>query len=383
MKPSSLAARLTDADRLLSMGRDFPPGTLRLDRGDPDFPTPTHICDAAREAMAQGFTHYIPGHGDADLIEAICQKLRADFGARYDPEGIVITVGGAEAIYLACAGFLSPGDEAIVFTPGYGFYAGAIQMVGARPVWVPLADDCRIDQDAVRRAITPRTRAIFFSNPGNPTGTAFSREEIHFLAGIAMEHDLLLCPDEVYRKFYYDGNEHVSMLSIPEIRDRTVFIDSFSKSYAMTGWRIGYLAATPELVAPLYAVHRTTVSCVNWPAQRAALAALTGPQDCVDDIVREYDRRRIAVIERLSGASGFSFIYPTSSFYILGRYSADLSSADMVEYLAERGVAVKGGAEFGPACEGRIRLTYATGHEESLRGAERLVDILDDMERAM
>jgi aspartate/methionine/tyrosine aminotransferase len=379
MDVSSLAARITDRDRLLSMGRSFPRGVLRLDRGDPDFPTPAHICDAAREAMAQGYTHYIPGYGDRDLIEAICDTLEKDFSARHDPAGVLVTVGSAEAIFLICAAYLSPGDEAIVFTPGFSLYAGAIQMIGAKVVWVPLTPDFHIDGDALRRAITRRTKAIFFSNPSNPTGMAFDRAEIELLGEIAIAHDLLLCPDEVYRKFCYAGTEHVSVLSLPEVRDRTIYIDSFSKSYAMAGWRIGYLATTPTLAAPMYAIHRTAVSCVNWPTQRAALAALRGPQDCVDAIVSEYDRRRVALIARLKDALGLRIVPPTSAFYMLAKYNADMTSAEMVEYLIARGVAVKGGGEFGPACEGYIRLTYATGYEEALRGADRLAEIFGAM----
>lgn len=376
---SVLANRITDKDRLLSMGRVLPAGTHTLDRGDPDFPTPEHICDAAREAMAQGYTHYIPGYGDKDLIQAICENLHEDYGCGFEPNGVLITNGGAEAIFLACAAFLSPGDEAIVFSPGYGLYGGSIQMVGATPIWVPLKEDFHIDRDALRKAITPQTKAIFFSNPSNPTGIAFSQEEIQFLAEIAMEHDLLLVPDEVYKKFYYGDHIHHCVGSIPEIRDRLIMIDSFSKTYAMTGWRIGYVATTAELAEPMYAIHRTTVSCVNWPAQRAALAALQGPQDSVHAMVQEYDRRRIGMQEKLKDVPRFDYVTPTSAFYILGRYDSPMKAGKMVEYLIERGVAVKGGAEFGPTAEGCIRLTFATDYDDALKGIEKLGAIFRDM----
>jgi aspartate/methionine/tyrosine aminotransferase len=350
----------------------LPPDVSPLDRGDPDFDTPEHICAAACQAMREGYTHYIPGAGDSELIEAICANLAADYSCAYTPPGIIITNGGAEAIYLSCAAFLSPGDEILVFTPGYSLYGGCALMAGAVPVWVPLTEAFRIDRDAVRRALTDRTKAICINNPNNPTGTCFTREEIEFLAELAIDRDLLLISDEVYKKIYYDGGNHFCLGSIPEIRDRAILLDSFSKTYAMTGWRVGYVATTAELAQPMYAVHRATLSCINWPAQRAALAALRGPQDCVTRMVAEYDRRRKAVMKRLEDVPGLSCIMPNSAFYILGRFSAKMKSAEMVDYLYQKKVAVRSGSEFGYSGEGWIRLSYAVPFDMVMEGLDRL-----------
>lgn len=380
MEPSDLVLRIArgGAEKVKSLGKLIDPGVIPLDKGDPDFPTPEHICDAAREAMRQGYTHYVPGRGDRDLIEAICDKLREDYGCVYDPAGIIITCGGMEAIYLSCACFLSPGDEVIIFTPGYS-YAGNILMFGATPVWVPLAPGLRLDRDAVRAALTRRTKAILFNNPNNPTGTSFTREEVEFLASVALEHDLLLFADEVYRTLYYDGRAHFCAGSIRDVRDRTIIIDSFSKMYAMTGWRIGYAATTPELARHMDVVHRTTLSCISWPVQRAALAALRGPQDCVREMVQEYDRRRQGALKRLAGVPRFTVQYPDSAFYLFGRFEAPMKSEQMLEYLYKKKVAVRSGTEFGPAGEGWIRLTYAVPYPDVLAGIERLAEAFREL----
>ena len=379
MRPSELVLRISDKERLKSQGKRIPPDVSPLDKGDPDFATPEHICDAAREAMRQGYTHYIPGAGDKDLIEAICDNLREDYGCQYDPSGVIVTIGGAEGIYLACMAFLSPGDEMIIFTPGYSLYAGAAMMASAMPVWVPLTQQFRLDREAVLKAITKKTKAICVNNPNNPTGTSFTRSEIEFLANLALKHDLLLVSDEVYKKLYYDGGVHYCAGSLPEVRDRTILIDSFSKTYAMTGWRIGYVATVPELAQPMYAVHRTTVSCVSWPTQRAVLAALRGPQDCVREMVQEYDRRRKVILKKLSEVREIRFGTPNSAFYFFGQYKANMRSADMVDYLYEKKVAVRSGTEFGPSGEGWIRLSYAIPYEKVLEGIDRLTAAFNEL----
>lgn len=379
MKTSEFVYRISqNKERLKSQGKVIDPGVLPLDKGDPDFSTPEHICDAAREAMRQGHTHYVSGAGDNELISAICDNLKETYSCSFTPEGVIITNGAMEAIYLACTAFLSPGDEIIVFTPGYN-YAGAILMVGAVPVWVSLTADFRLDFDAIKNAITKNTKAILVCNPNNPTGTSFTRSDVEFLAETAIKNDLLLISDEVYRALYYGGRTHFCAGSLPEIKDRLILIDSFSKTYAMTGWRIGYVAALPTLTRPMYMVHRVTLSSISAPTQRAALAALRGPQDCVGDMVTEYDRRRKAIIERLKGIHGFSYVVPDSAFYFYGRFDAAMKSSEMVEYLYSKKVAVRSGTEFGYSGEGYIRLTYAIPYDEVVKGIELLGDAFIDL----
>lgn len=378
MKSNQLVDRiLKNKERVKSMGKQTLPGVLRLNSGDPDFSTPQHICEAAAEAMRQGYTHYIPGAGDKDLISAICDELNADYGCSIKPEGVVITHGAKEGIFLVCAALISPGDEVLVFTPGYSSYATSAMMMGAVPVWVPLTDHFRLDTDAVKKAVTPKTKAIFVCNPNNPTGISFTKEEIEFLAELSLAHDLLLIVDEVYKKLYYDGGSHFCAGGIAEVRDRTIIIDSFSKRFAMTGWRVGYVAAHPDLAKTMNLVHRAALGSINAPAQRAALAALRGPQDCVENMVAEYDRRRKAILKRLEGIKGFSCGVPNSAFYFFGRFHADMTSADMVDYLYERKVAVRSGTEFGYRGEGYIRLTYAIPYDVVVAGIDRLAAVLN------
>ena len=379
MRESGLVMRLSEEEeKFKSMGRRLSPDISRLQVGDPYFPTPEHICDAAREAMRQGYTHYVPGMGDKDLIEAICEDLNHEYGCSFNPEGVIITNGAQEGIYFVCSTFLSPGDEIILFNPTYS-YGANIRMVDAIPVKVPLSEDFRLDRDAVKKAITPKTRAILFCNPNNPTGVSFTREDVEFLAKLALEHNLLLVSDEVYRKYYYDGTQHFSTSSILEAKDRTILLDSFSKSYAMAGWRIGYVATTPELAKPMFLVHRATLSCINWPTQRAALAALKGPQDCVREMVSEFDRRRENIIKKLEEVEGFDCVIPNSAFYIFGRFDAEMKSADMVDYLLGKKVAVRSGTEFGSGGEGWIRLSYSGPLKDVNEGIDRLALALNGL----
>jgi aspartate/methionine/tyrosine aminotransferase len=197
---------------------------------------------------------------------------------------------------------------------------------------------------------------------------------------VALDHDLLLFADEVYKKLYYEGNSHFSAGSINEIRNRTILIDSFSKSYAMTGWRVGYVATTPQLAQPMYLVHRASVMTINTIAQKAALAALRGPQDCLYEMVAEYDRRRRSILKKLENLAGFDCTTPNSAFYVYGRFDARMKSAEMVEYLYEKKVAVRSGTEFGSSGEGFIRLTYALPYTEAIEGIERMVAAISDLD---
>jgi aspartate/methionine/tyrosine aminotransferase len=372
MESSAIVKRLmTNTERIKSWGKKVPPGTTPLDKGEPDFETPEHICDAAREAMRQGYTHYCPGQGDQDLIEAICENMNRECSCDLSPEGVIITNGAMEAIYLACSAYLSPGDELIMFSPGYSYVSSAL-MLDAVPVWVSLAEDFSLDQDALKRAITPKTKAIIFCNPSNPTGKSFTLQEMEFLVETAMKNNLLLISDEAYHKLYYDDKTHVSAGRFTEARKRIVVIDSFSKSYAMTGWRLGYVAGAPELIKPMFLIHKPTLISINVPAQRAGLAALKGPQDCVSEMLTEYDRRRKTLIEKLTRIPGITCERPDSAFYFFPRFEADMTSAEMLDYLYEKKVAVRSGSEFGPAGEGYLRLCFAVPYETVVEGIERL-----------
>jgi len=357
----------------------IPKGAVRMDMGDPDFPTPPHIQDAALKAMRDNFTHYGNAFGEEDLREAICSSLVRDYGVKRNPENVLVTVGGLEAINVICATYLNPGDEALVFDPGYSAYAVSVTLFGGRPVSVPLKDDFHIDFDLLKAKITERTKMVFMANPSNPTAALLREEEIKGLARVALEHDLLIVVDEVYHKLLYDGLRHFSICQVEEAKDRAVLLNSFSKTYAMTGWRVGYLVAGAEIIKSLVHFHRAMVTCASVALQKACLAALQGPQDCVAQMVSQFDRRRKAVDQALKKI-GRVFPRPCEgAFYFFPRYEHSLGSKEMTSYLAERGLLVRSGTEFGAKGQNHIRLSFATSVEEIEEGMKRLKTALDDL----
>jgi len=356
-----------------------PKGSIRMDLGDPDFPTPPHIQEAALKAMRDNFTHYGNAFGEEDLREAICSSLMRDYGVKSSPENVMVTVGGLEAINVICATYLNPGDEALVFDPGYSAYAVSVTLFGGRPVSVPLMDDFHINFDSLRARITERTKIIFMANPSNPTAALLREDEIRGLARVALEHNLLIVVDEVYHKLLYDGSRHFSICQVEEAKDRSILLNSFSKTYAMTGWRVGYVAAGVEVIKGLVHFHRALVTCVSVPMQKACLAALQGPQDCVAQMVSQFDRRRKVVDQGLKMIDGIIPRACEGAFYFFPRYTHSLSSKDMTHYLGERGLQVRSGTEFGEKGQNHIRLSFATSVEEIEEGMKRLKKALEDL----
>ena len=329
--------------------------------------------------MRDNFTHYGNAFGEEDLREAICLSLMRDYGVKRTPENILVTVGGLEAINVICATYLNPGDEVLVFDPGYSAYAVSVTLFGGRPVSVPLRDDFHLDFALLRAKITERTRIIFMANPSNPTAALLREDEIQGLAQVALEHDLLLVVDEVYHKLLYDGARHFSICQVEEAKDRAILLNSFSKTYAMTGWRVGYVVSGSELIKNLVHFHRALVTCASVPLQKACLAALQGPQDCVDRMVSQFDQRRKTVDRALKNIQG---IIPRScegAFYFFPRYTHSLNSKDMTNYLGERGLMVRSGTEFGEKGQNHIRLSFATSVEKIEEGMERLRKALEDL----
>ena len=294
-----------------------PEGAVRVDRGEPDFPTPPHIQEAATRAMKDNFTHYVDPYGDRELRDAICMSLKTDYGVERNPENVMITVGGIEAIHVISATYLNPGDEALVLDPGYSAYGDSIVLFGGKPVFVPLTDRFHLDLQAVQDRISDRTKMVFLASPSNPTAAVLAEEELRGLARVALEHDLLLIIDEVYHRLLYGGVEHFSICQVDEVKDRAILLNSFSKTYAMTGWRVGYLVAEAKIIRDLVGFHKALVICVNAPAQKACVAALTGPQDCVDAMKAEYTRRMELVEKALKGMERISTPPLRGSFLFL------------------------------------------------------------------
>ena len=290
---------------------------IALGRGDPDLDTPPHIVEAGRQALSSGATHYTHPQGLPELREAIVKSLRDDCAADYSADEIVVTVGAQEAMFCAMMALINPGDEVIVPSPGYNTYHRHIELAGGKVVIVPTyqKDDFALTVEAVEKAVTPRTRMLTIINPSNPTGAVIPPVEVERLAKWAAEKGLIVISDEIYGKLTYDGHRVLSPASLPGLKERTITINGFSKAYAMTGWRVGYFAAPRELCVPMTEIHHGLAICAPAVSQHAALAALTGPQDCIDAMLRTYDERRRAMCHALD-AMGLTYATPGGGFYI-------------------------------------------------------------------
>jgi len=349
---------------------------VRLNSGDPSFTTPLHIREAAFKAMNEGYTHYCPGLGDKELRESICASLQQVYGVQRLPEEILITNGAAGAIFLTAVSFLEKGDEALVFDPSYSLYAVGIQAAGAKAVQIPLSITFHYDEKELLQRITPKTKLIFLNNPNNPTATCFSREDLESITAIANKYNLLVVADEVYHKLVFEGRKHICASSIEGLKGRVILINSFSKTYAMTGWRIGYIAAPLEIIKVLVPLNRALTGSVNTISQRAALTALQGPQDCVREMREEYERRRKIIYSLVNQIKGLQCPLPEGAFYVFCKYDHKLTAEEMVNYLMEQGVAVRSGTEFGQRGEKHIRITFAASSETIQKGMKKIKNAL-------
>jgi len=359
-----------------------PKGAIGMSMGEPDFPTPVHIQEAATRAMKDNFTHYVDPQGDIELREAICYRYQKDYGINRPPEDVLITSGGITAINVLCGTFLNPGDEAVIMDPEYSGITEAVTLFGAKSIFVPMKEDLHLDFKGIEGKVTERTKMIFLSNPSNPTGQVLRKDEITFLSNLAEKYELMVAVDETYHKLVYEGVEYFSVCQVnkEQVRDRLVLINSFSKTYAMTGWRVGYLLADPKIINSVLSLHRALLTCVNAPAQKACVAALTGPQACVAEMMAAYALRRKMVAKALSKIALFSTPPCEAAFYFFPRFRHGYTSKEMVEYLASRGVLLRSGTEFGESGQKRVRLSFATSIEKLEEGLARLIQAMSDLE---
>lgn len=362
-------AVLARARQLEAQGKSV----VHMQLGEPDFETPAHITAAAIAALEQGWTHYGPAQGDPELREAISTYIADSRGAHYSADQVLVTPGGKPVMFFAMLALLQAGDEAIFPDPGFPIYRSMIEFTGARAVPAVLREenDFRLDIDELRTLVNERTRLLILNSPGNPCGNTFTREDIEAIASIAIEHNLVVLADEIYSELQYDG-EHVSIASLPGMAERTILLDGFSKTFAMTGWRLGYGLAPKSLIEPLTTLMVNSASCTNVASQRAGIAALTGPWDEVDRFRSAFDQRRSLVVNGLNAIPGVTCVNPHGAFYAFPNISSfGMSSDDFAgKLLDEFGVATVSGTSFGDAGEGYIRLSYATSEqniEEALR----------------
>jgi aspartate aminotransferase len=354
------------------------PGLISLAAGDPDFPTPEHISQALADALAAGATHYAPTQGDPELRAALADQL-TDLGGRpYGPDQVVVTHGASGGLAATFLALVDPGTRVIVPEPTYSLYADLTWMAGGEVTFAGLRPDRHLDLDAIEAA-APGARLVAICNPCNPTGVVYTQDELEDLADIAEEHDLLVMVDETYDHIVYDGVDLVSALEVGGLAGRLLYVNTFSKTYAMTGWRVGYVAGPREVIDAVTTVHRGFNGPLNSAVQRAALAAITEPTDWPERMRREYQARRDIVARMVASVPALELPPPDGGFYAFVRYGSDVPAVEVVRRALEEGVAIRPGSEFGPDGEGHVRVTFATGRDRLVEGMERLLTVLEEV----
>ena len=345
--------------------------------GEPDFPTPAHIVEAAKKALDDGYTKYTPAPGIKELREAIAEKSQKENKIPAKPENVIVAPT-KHTLFLTCMALLDRGDEALIPDPGWVSYGPMVTLAGAKPVPVRAADEDRFvpSAETVAAAITPRTRLLMLNSPSNPGGSVYSRDAMRALADLAADRDLIVVSDEIYEKILYDG-EHVSPASLDGMFDRTVTVHGFSKTYAMTGWRLGWLVAPTPLFKEIVKVQEHTITCATAFAQKAGVAALRGPTAPLDAMVAEFRARRDLVMKEVAKIDRLSTDRPSGAFYVFPKVDVRLDSATLCErILKEASVAVTPGSAFGVAGEGHIRISYAASRETITEGVRRIGEVL-------
>jgi aspartate aminotransferase len=347
------------------------PGNISLSSGDPDFPTPDYIQRALIEAIEQGYTHYADGQGDPRLRQALAERAAQTSGHPVEPGQVVVTHGGSAALSAALLATINPGERVLLPEPTYSLYADLIQLVGAQPVFVASTADFHLDLAAIMAA-AEGAKMVILCHPCNPTGVVYRRDELEGIAAIAARHDLLVLADEAYDHIIFDDRPFVSTLAIAALRDRLIYCQTFSKTYAMTGWRVGYLIAPAPIATAAARMHRTINGPMNAAVQRAALAAVTTETDWPERMRREYEARRELVYELLAGCPGVAGTAPEGAFYAFVRYDAALPAQEVVAAARERGVGIRGGTEYGPSGEHHIRIAFSSSRADLQEGVRRL-----------
>jgi aspartate aminotransferase len=360
--------------------------------GEPDFDTPDHIKEAAIQAIGGGFTKYTPVGGTDDLKDAIIEKFRRDNDLAYERSEILVSCGGKHAIFNLAQALFETGDEVIIPAPYWVSYPPIVELAGATPVIVETteAEGFRISPDRLRGVMTPRTKALILNSPSNPTGTAYEREELEDLAEIVLQNRIYVISDEIYEKIVFDDFRFTSIASLsPDVKDRTIIVHGVSKTYAMTGWRIGFTAGPAELIKAMASIQSQSTSNPTSIAQKAATMALAGPQEAVREMVKAFQDRRDLIVNRLNAIQGVSCFRPQGAFYVFPNFSFWIgrtekaqklsSSLDLADYfLATAHVALVPGLSFG--AEGYERLSFATSMESIQSGLDRIEETLSRLD---
>jgi aspartate/methionine/tyrosine aminotransferase len=348
---------------------------IHLEIGEPDFETPANVRDAAKVALDGGWTHYGPPLGLPALREAIAADATARKGFAASPDRVVVTPGAKPIMFYAIESLVEPGVEVIFPDPGFPIYESMTRFCGGTPVGVPIRQehDFRIDLDELERLITSRTRLLIINSPANPTGGVFTRDDVERIGELAVRHDLVVLADEIYGRIVYEG-EHVSLASLPGLPERTIVLDGFSKTYAMTGWRLGYAIVPEDLLLPFSRLIINSVSCTSSFSQLAAVEALSGSQDPVDAMVEEFRARRSLVVDGLNAIPGIACRMPAGAFYAFPDISGTgLDGATFTDRLLdETGVCVLAGTAFGHVGRDHVRISYANSRENLTEALGRI-----------
>lgn len=385
VRPSPTLAIDSKAKEMKAKGVDI----VNFGVGEPDFDTPEHVKEAAIKAIKDGFTKYTPVGGIDELKEAIIEKFERDNGLRYGKENILVSCGAKHSLYNIAQALFGVGDEVIIPAPYWVSYPDQVLLNDAQPVFIETDEenDFMVSPEYLEERITPRTKAIILNSPSNPTGFIYDEKTLSAIAEIALKHNLYVISDEIYEKLIYDGHRHISIASLSEeIKDRTIVVNGLSKSHSMTGWRIGYAAGPAEIIKVMTNIQSQSTSNPTSVAQKAAVAALRGPQDFVESMRREFERRRNFLVEQLNMIEGISCRLPKGAFYAFPRVSNILgkrvndweisNSVDLSIYLLEHAhVAVVPGSAFGS--DGYVRLSYATSLDNIEKGVKRIREAVE------
>lgn len=352
--------------------------------GEPGFDTPVHIKQAAEKAIKRGETHYTVNAGILELREALSEKMAVKKGVKYNPAGeIIITSGGVEALFLSFKAIINPGDEIIVGTPAFPNYFGQITLCGGKIVMVPLLeeDDFCYNVENLRKAVTDKTKAILINSPSNPIGSVTGEAILREIAKLCVEKDLYLITDEVYQDFIYTDTPYFSIATCPGMKERTLIVDSFSKSYAMTGWRCGFVLGPEAIISQMVKMQESVVSCVNTPTQYAAMAALEGPQDVLKEMLAQYDENRKMVLEQVNQMKNVSIKMARGAFYaFMNIKETGMTSEEFaLDLLDKEHVVVVPGSGFGEGGEGYVRLSYVASREDTVEGLKRMKHYTDSL----
>lgn len=362
---------LAKAKQLEAQGREI----IHLEIGEPDFDTPKNICDAAITAIKEGWTHYGPANGQPELRKTIAEYVGRTRNLDVDPDEVVVTPGGKPIIFFPILALVNKGDEVIYPNPGFPIYESMVNFVGAKAVALPIREenDFRIDIDELKSKVTEKTKLLIINSPANPTGGVLTKDDLKAIADLVIENDLTVLSDEIYSRILY-GKEHLSVTMFPGMKERTIILDGFSKTYSMTGWRAGYGVMGKTLAAMITKLMVNSNSCTNSFVQRACIEALKGPQNDVDKMVAEFQKRRDIIVDGLNDIKGISCKKPDGAFYVFPNVKeTGMDSQKLANLLMEEaGVAVLSGTSFGAHGDGYLRLSYANSVENIQKALEKI-----------